>query len=214
MDQPSALLTETQAPSLLKSRGCGQPRKYVNAEERAAAHNLAQQGYYERNRDNEHGRVQTHMTKRARPKRIRRPADEPPSRVKSLALVMKKAPIEPEAQITKLRKQLGRYMREKTPADYVGQLYLTAMDSTTQDPLEYLNDDLARLNGLLHRTSRLMTDIYHEEGCTERWRRTDALDREVKAVVDMVQDLVCSAMLSVDSLKAVFDEGSLTYQNL
>ncbi|SJL11241.1 uncharacterized protein ARMOST_14644 [Armillaria ostoyae] len=215
IDTPSTTLS-----GLPSHRPWGRPRKYHTADEKAGAHALAQQGYYERNREvlcwkacrhyapsssdnHEHSRRHVASKEARQP---RRPSAAYPSVQKTATLDDWKAGIE------KNQAQLNRHLNNQPPAMLAAAVCSRTCEAHVTDPCAVISDALKPFNRLHNRISLITTSIYRRMGCTNLWKVAEKLCTQVQEVVDLLQDLLCSALSGVSELRTAFSEGTLAYQ--
>ncbi|KAK0466809.1 uncharacterized protein EV420DRAFT_1635849 [Desarmillaria tabescens] len=166
----------TTSPALPSCQPRGRPRKYHTADEKAGAHALAQQGYYER------------------------------SVAKTTMLDDWKASIE------KNQAWLTRHLNNQPPAMLAAAVCLRACEAHVTDPSMVISEALEPFNRMQTRINIISTSIYWRMGCTNLWKVAEKLCSQVQEVVNLLQDLLCSALSGISELRMAFNEGTLAYQ--
>ncbi len=113
--------------------------------------------------------------------------------------------------LNKIRRKLAMRLNHQTSISFAAQTYTHAVDSNTTDAAATISDALEPFNRLQSHADLFATHIYRKTGCTELWRDANAVTVQVKEVVDLLQDLLCSALSGVADLKKAHLDGSLLY---
>ncbi|KAK0430441.1 hypothetical protein EV421DRAFT_1912918 [Armillaria borealis] len=175
-DSASTHMPSSGATDAPRRRPRGRPRKYNTEDEKAVAHTLAQQGYYQRS-------------------------------------VPKPATLDEwKAGIEKNRARLTRCLNNEPAIKLAATVYAQASEEHVTDPCAVILEALEPFNRLHNRVTVIVTGIYRRMGCTDLWKDAEQLGRDVQDVVDLLQDLLCSALSGVSELRAAFTQGLLAYQ--
>ncbi|SJL07023.1 uncharacterized protein ARMOST_10366 [Armillaria ostoyae] len=207
------------AGPILTRRAHGRPRKYDTPEEQAAAHALSQQRYYERNRDSlcrrGHRRYADRSDNQERSRRnvIPHQPRRPRSQGATTVAPQRKATTSEDWKnsLDKIRRKLAIQLAHQTSSSFAAKTYTHAVDSNTADAAATISEALEPFNKLQSRADFIATHIYRKMGCTDLWRDATVVTGQVKEVVDLLQDLLCSALLGVDELKKAYLDGTLLY---
>ncbi len=113
--------------------------------------------------------------------------------------------------LNKIRRKLAMRLNHQTSISFAAQTYTHAVDSNTADAAAAISDALEPFNRLQSHADLLTTHIYRKMGCMDLWREANAVIVQVKKVVDLLQDLLCSALSGVADLKKAHLDGSLLY---
>ncbi|KAK0440544.1 hypothetical protein EV421DRAFT_1737210 [Armillaria borealis] len=218
---PSVSEASTPQPETLHRRPRGHPRKYHTANEKAVAHALAQQEYYQRNRrlvckkahrrytsaSDNHEQGRHHVV----PKEPRRPRHAPAAYL----VAPKPATLDDwKVAIAKNWDRLTRRLDDQTLAILAAAVYARTCETNVTDPSMVISDALEPFNKLHNRISVISTSIYRRIGCIQEWKEAEKLCSNVQEVVYLLQDLLCSALSGVAELKAAWRDSSLAYQQI
>ncbi|PBK60373.1 hypothetical protein ARMSODRAFT_1026561 [Armillaria solidipes] len=221
MSDLAAETTSLPAPHRSRSR----PRKYKTPEERAAAHAVNQQAYYDRNRDKvcrrvrrryhqqeDNARTYTRQKMRTKPKRIRCQGDEPAPR-HSTTRPKDSVEVDETPAANIILRDLDILIAGQDPALFVAGIYAHAVEASCPLPAVYVGNVLAPFTQLDLDVGCRLQQCYQREGCTPRWKTLDEAVSRVKECVSLLQDLLCSAMFGAEELREAWNHGALAYQN-
>ncbi|KAK0443871.1 hypothetical protein EV421DRAFT_1903460 [Armillaria borealis] len=154
----------TDAP---RRRPRGRPRKYNTEDEKAVAHTLAQQGYYQRNRDIVCRKARQRYTSSSdnhERDRCHVPSKEPRQacRLSAAYLTMPKPATldEWKAGIEKNRARLTRHLNNEPAVKLAAAVYAQASEEHVTDPCAVILEALELFNRLHNRVTVIVTGIY------------------------------------------------------
>lgn len=116
--------------------------------------------------------------------------------------------------IKKNRARLTRHLNSEPPIVLAAAIYARASEEHVTDPCAVILEALEPFNKLHNRVTVIVTSIYRQMGCIDLWKDAKWLCQDVQDVVDLLQDLLCSALLGITELRAAFTQGLLAYQQV
>ncbi|KAK0458720.1 uncharacterized protein EV420DRAFT_1479416 [Desarmillaria tabescens] len=96
--------------------------------------------------------------------------------------------------LNKIWRKLAARLDNQSSLSFTAKTYAYAVDSQTADAAAAISKALEPFNSLQSRGDYIATQIYHQMRCTDLWREATNITAEVKEVVDLLQDLLCSAL--------------------
>jgi hypothetical protein len=79
--------------------------------------------------------------------------------------------------------------------------------------INVIETHLKRWNGFLTRLQPCMDTIYELAGYREEYKSANVLKREVQAMVQWLEDIVCTALIDPLDVVSAFKKGQLLYQD-
>ncbi|PBK84915.1 hypothetical protein ARMGADRAFT_1088064 [Armillaria gallica] len=99
-----------------------------------------------------------------------------------------------KAGITKNWARLTQRLNNEPPITLAAAVYAQASEEHVTDPGAMVSEALEPFNRLHNRVTIIITGIYRWMGCTDLWKDAEQLCCDVQDVVDLLQDLLCSAL--------------------
>lgn len=116
--------------------------------------------------------------------------------------------------IDSVQNKLAQRLENQSPASIAALAYAEATGAGAADPGTAIGTVLRPFTKLHSRINLIATNIYRKVGCTELWKEATAVCLAIKEVVDLLEDLLCSAISGADELRLAFREGTLAYLNV
>ncbi len=117
-----------------------------------------------------------------------------------------------KAGIEKKQAWLTRRLNYQPPTILAAAVCSHACEAHVTDPSAVISEALEPFNRMHTRVSIIATSIYRRMGCTNLWKVTENLCSKIQEVVNLLQDILCSALSSVTELRTACSEGTLAYQ--
>ncbi|KAK0436470.1 uncharacterized protein EV420DRAFT_1487497 [Desarmillaria tabescens] len=119
-----------------------------------------------------------------------------------------------KASIEKNQVRLTQHLNNQPPAMLAAAVCLHACEAHVTDPSAVILEALEPFNRMQTRINVISTSIYRRMGCTDLWKVAEKLCSQVQEVVNLLQDLLCSALSGISELRTAFNEGTLAYQQM
>ncbi len=113
--------------------------------------------------------------------------------------------------IDSIQNKLAQCLEKQSPASIAAIAYAEATGPSAADPGAAIGTVLRPFTKLHGRINLIATNIYRKVGCMDLWKEATAVCLAVKEVVDLLEDLLCSALSGTDKLCSAFREGTLAY---
>ncbi len=96
---------------------------------------------------------------------------------------------------------------------FVGTVYAEAMTCEVSDAARVIGCQLQPFTMLHQKATQLSGCEYECNRCSACWRVAEQFSSQMKECVDLLQDLICSAMTGGEDSCAAFADGTLTFLN-
>lgn len=117
-----------------------------------------------------------------------------------------------KAGIEKNQAWLTRWLNYQPPAILAAAVCSRACEAHVTDPSAVILEALKLFNRMHTRVSVIATSIYRRMGCTDLWKVAENLCSKIQEVIDLLQDILCSALSGVTELRTACSKGTLAYQ--
>ncbi len=114
-----------------------------------------------------------------------------------------------DATAIAIRQKLNALLLEQPPNVFAAGMYVKAIAHENLAAL--ISTVLNSFTMLDHKSSLKATRTYEKEGCSHWWKLLNIEVEQLKGVVILLEDLLCSTMCGPDELLRAWSAGSLMY---
>ncbi|KAK0435013.1 hypothetical protein EV421DRAFT_1740461 [Armillaria borealis] len=111
--------------------------------------------------------------------------------------------------IDSVQNKLAQHLENQTPASIAAIAYAEATGASAADLGAAIGTVLQPYTKLHGWINLIATNIYRKVGCTELWKEVTVVCLAIKEVVDLLEDLLCSAISGTDKLCSAFREDKM-----